>query len=196
MRLTDDRYARQRHKLEIALRLIRHEARTSTIRQCTGLSEDRIRKLHRNYFHAGGVSTTHRRRGKSPQQIFCLTHNLQARLDASLLAGIFKMEGLLEATGKARGALSTTVAERICDSYELFSKLRSEPPRSKFTFEHAWFLARVLLDGHEMATSLCSRCAGLTLKDLCEPRNRVCPLCETKRLADSSQSHRKSSKPQ
>ncbi len=45
MRLTDDRYANERSQFELALRMIRHEARTRTIRECTGLSDDRIRKL-------------------------------------------------------------------------------------------------------------------------------------------------------
>ena len=43
MRLTDDRYANERTQFELALRMIRHEARTRTIRECTGLSDDRIR---------------------------------------------------------------------------------------------------------------------------------------------------------
>jgi hypothetical protein len=40
MRITDCRYDRDRLKLAVAYRLIWHEARTHTIRQCTGLSGD------------------------------------------------------------------------------------------------------------------------------------------------------------
>ena len=50
MRLTDDRYAGERSQFELALRMIHHEARTRTIRECTGLSDDRIRKLFGTYF--------------------------------------------------------------------------------------------------------------------------------------------------
>ena len=49
MRVSDDRYTRDRQNFDLALRLIRHEARTFTIRQWTGLSDDRIRKLYRSY---------------------------------------------------------------------------------------------------------------------------------------------------
>ena len=49
MRVSDDRYTRDRERFDLALRLIRHEARTFTIRQWTGLSDDRIRKLYRSY---------------------------------------------------------------------------------------------------------------------------------------------------
>ena len=67
MRLTDDRYAGERRQFELALRMIGHEARTRTIRECTGLSDDRIRKLYANYFHHR--SDIRRRRGKSPRQV-------------------------------------------------------------------------------------------------------------------------------
>ena len=63
MRLTDDRYALERSQFELALRMIRHEARTRTIRSCTGLSDDRIRKLYATYFrNAGGGGANPRAR--------------------------------------------------------------------------------------------------------------------------------------
>jgi hypothetical protein len=55
MRVSDDRYTRDRQRLDLALRLIRHEARTFTIRQWTGLSDDRIRKLYRSYCQHGAA---------------------------------------------------------------------------------------------------------------------------------------------
>ena len=45
MRISDDRYDRERSSLDLALQFLRHEARTQTIRTWTGLSDDRIRKL-------------------------------------------------------------------------------------------------------------------------------------------------------
>jgi hypothetical protein len=68
MRVSDDRYTRDRERLDLALRLIRHEARTFTIRQWTGLSDDRIRKLYRSYVLESDSSTVMRHRGKSPRQ--------------------------------------------------------------------------------------------------------------------------------
>ena len=53
MRVTDDRYSRDLRRYDLAVRLIRHEARTQTIRQWTGLTDDRIRKLYRSYVRAG-----------------------------------------------------------------------------------------------------------------------------------------------
>jgi hypothetical protein len=45
MRISDDRYSRERLSLDLALRFLKHEARTQTIRTWTGLTDDRIRKL-------------------------------------------------------------------------------------------------------------------------------------------------------
>ena len=44
MRISDDRYSRERLSLDLALRFLRHEARTQTIRTWTGLTDARIRK--------------------------------------------------------------------------------------------------------------------------------------------------------
>jgi hypothetical protein len=49
MRISDDRYTRDRLRLDLALRFMRHEARTHTIRKWTGLTDDRIRKLYKAY---------------------------------------------------------------------------------------------------------------------------------------------------
>lgn len=69
MRLTDNRYSGEKQQFELALRMIQHEARTRTIRLCTGLSDDRIRKVYTTYFRNSGDMAVKRRRGKSPRQI-------------------------------------------------------------------------------------------------------------------------------
>ncbi len=87
MRLTDDRYATERSQFELALRMIRHEARTRTIRECTGLSDDRIRKLYATYFRNTGATDIRRRRGKSPRQVTRFVKNPQNQLTYLLLHG-------------------------------------------------------------------------------------------------------------
>ena len=68
MRVSDDRYTRDRQRLDLGLRLIHHEARTFTIHQWTGLSDDRIRKLYRSYVMHHDARRVLRHRGKSPRQ--------------------------------------------------------------------------------------------------------------------------------
>src|SRR5512146_1399389 len=51
MRVLDDRYSRDWGKLNLALRFLMHEARTRTICVWTGLTQDRIRSLYRDYMN-------------------------------------------------------------------------------------------------------------------------------------------------
>jgi large conductance mechanosensitive channel len=89
MRLTDDRYAGERSQFELALRMIRHEARTRTIRECTGLSDDRIRKLYARYFRNSGLSNIKRRRGKSPRQVQRYVKSPVNQSQATTLVALF-----------------------------------------------------------------------------------------------------------
>ena len=76
MRISDDRYSRDRLRLDLALRFIHHEARTHTIRAWTGLTDDRIRKLYRTYLYEAGGAKVARHRGKSPRQAAFFTRSL------------------------------------------------------------------------------------------------------------------------
>src|SRR5208282_4055186 len=97
MRIYDDRYTRDQRRLDVALRFIRHEARTRTIRTWTGLSDDRIRKLYRAYSgQIRGIPLV-RHRGKSPQQAAHFTRTARAREDAALLASLYRLLGALPA---------------------------------------------------------------------------------------------------
>src|ERR1700744_5482884 len=104
MRVSDDRYTRDRQKFDLAVRLIRHEARTFTIRQWTGLSDDRIRKLYRSYCLDGMAAAVTRHRGKSPRQAAFFFRNPEVTFHASQLASLFLIYGLVAA---ASGALES-----------------------------------------------------------------------------------------
>ena len=102
MRLTDDRYAAERSQFELALRMIRHEARTRTIRECTGLSDDRIRKLYATYFRNTGASDVRRRRGKSPQQIMRFVRKPENQLQATTLVALYAAGRLIRIDAENR----------------------------------------------------------------------------------------------
>src|SRR5271165_6838591 len=104
MRIYDDRYSRDQRRLDVALRFIRHEARTRTIRTWTGLSDDRIRKLYRSYSgQLCGVPLT-RHRGKSPQQAAHFTRTARARQEAALLASLYRLAGAIPGQTEALAA--------------------------------------------------------------------------------------------
>lgn len=173
MRITDCRYDRDRLRLEIAYRLIGHEVRTETIRQCTGLSADRIRRLFREYVRDQPQLHVRRRRGKSPRQMgfFLRTpvHELEAATIASLLlaCGLMGRPALLE-------RLSLEEIARFCDVYDTFIGLK---PGAAVTFEHAWYLMHVLARDDEYALTRCPKCRALWIRDRLDLVPVTCPSC-------------------
>jgi len=178
MRVSDDRYTRDRQRLDLALRLIRHEARTFTIRQWTGLSDDRIRKLYRSYVVHEDARGVLRHRGKSPRQAAFFFRSPEVTFHAAQLTSLFVLYGLV---GTASGALesryrlgSLESGTLLCQAYEAYLELHT--PKS-ISFEHAWFLLLALARRDEVSVTRCEDCGGLRLCDLLARRKQVCGNC-------------------
>ena len=178
MRISDDRYTRDRLRLDLALRLIRHEARTFTIRQWTGLSDDRIRKLYRSYVLADDNAQVLRHRGKSPRQAAYFFRTPELQFQATQLASLFVMVELLGGTarrieaGYRLGSLES--GSRVCQAYEAYLELHSPPAIS---FEHAWLLLLALTRRDEIGIDHCVGCGGLLLRELLARRSTTCTTC-------------------
>ncbi len=183
MRISDDRYTRDRLRLDLALRLIHHEARTCTIRQWTGLSDDRIRKLYRSYVadcdadrDTGPVA---RHRGKSPRQTAFFFRNADLHFEAVQLASLYLIHGLLDATAKGIESRyrvgSVESGLLLCRVYETYTDLHAP---ARISFEHAWFLLWALAGHTELGVSRCAACGGLRLRDLLARRASACANCE------------------
>jgi hypothetical protein len=178
MRISDDRYTRDRERLDLALRLIRHEARTFTIRQWTGLSDDRIRKLYRSYVLESDSAGVMRHRGKSPRQAAFFFRNPELCFQASQLASLFIVYGLLCAAGPGLepryriGSLDSGAL--LCQAYEAYIELHA-PVR--ISFEHAWFLLMALARRDEIGAGRCAVCDGVRLRDLLAKRRSSCANC-------------------
>jgi hypothetical protein len=179
MRVSDDRYTRDRQRLDLALRLIRHEARTYTIRQWTGLSDDRIRKLYRSYVMSDQSSSLQRHRGKSPRQAAFFFRNPELNFQAAQLASLFVVYGLLRGTflgleSRYRiGSLESGTL--LCQVYEAYLELHAP---ASISFEHAWFLLFALARRDELGIARCADCGGVRLRDLLAKRRPTCANCE------------------
>src|SRR5262245_30187490 len=115
MRITDDRYVRDRARLDIAMRMIHHQARTRTIRENTGLSDDRIRRLYQSYAPRRTSSLgSKRRRGKAPRTAAYFTRTLPIQFEASLLGALYLEFDLVPPTKMH----PLEVAQAFCDAYE------------------------------------------------------------------------------
>ncbi|MDR2215036.1 MAG: FlhC family transcriptional regulator [Nevskiaceae bacterium] len=176
MRISDDRYNRDRIRFDLALRFIRHEARTHTIRIWTGLTDDRIRKLYRSYFPAnGGVA---RRRGKSPQLASFFLRTPRMRHETAVLASMCYLYGVMPQERVADAPRRMPCAQRgeaLCGAYETYRRL---VPTSRISLEHAIYLVTSLARGDELRPSHCADCWGLIVVDRFAVSGRRCRNCE------------------
>jgi hypothetical protein len=179
MRISDDRYSRDRLRIDLAWRLIGHEARTLTIRQWTGLSDDRIRKLYRSYARHEAARSVVRHRGKSPRQAAFFFRNAELHFHAAQLASLFVLYGLLNGSDPSLrshyrvGSLES--GELLCQAYEVYLDLHSP---ASISFEHAWFLLIALGRRDEVGVARCEICGGVYLRDLLARRRPFCPNCQ------------------
>ena len=175
MRITDDRYTRDRLRLDLALRLIVHEARTGTIRDWTGLSDDRFRKLYRTYVADPGSREVRRHRGKPPRQASFFLRNAELRLQSSTLASLLCQLGLLHAAAGRPGAVEQLRwGESFCQAYEGFLQQHAEP---RIGFEHACFLRRALERQRELCLDDCANCGALLVVSAFASRPGGCCFC-------------------
>ena len=180
MRLTDDRYSNERSQFELALRMIRHEARTRTIRDCTGLSDDRIRKLFSTYFRNAGDSHIRRRRGKSPRQIGRFVKNAENQLQATTLVALY-CSGLLlridehNAVSPCWPRPGVEFGHRVCRAYETYLLLHVD---ACLSFEWAWNLLQSISHNDELYLAVCAGCRARYVQDAYALDHKTCPACE------------------
>jgi hypothetical protein len=185
MRISDDRYSRDRLRLDLALRFIQHEARTHTIRAWTGLTDDRIRKLYRTYLYEAGGTGVARHRGKSPRQAAFFTRSLRMRREAAVFASVSSLYGLItrETLAVERAAPPAATVARgalLCEAFETYRALVAEP---QISFEHAVFLLGALQAGDELRVAHCRECAGVLVTDRLALRTPLCNDCASPRAS-------------
>ena len=194
MHTTRNRYGNERRRDELALRMIQHEARTCTIRACTGLSDDRIRRLYKAYASQHNEQPVRRRRGKSPRQITFFIRNTRAQFESSLLASAFTAFGLLQlpqtSSAPKRAAVeegSLDYGRLFCDAYETHQQLLNNPTMS---FEHAWFLLQLLNCSGDLHPVRCRHCDSYYLRDRFNVCQHACPACKLKHIGLRTARHR------
>ena len=173
-------YQAEKNRFELALRLIAAEARTHTIKACTGLSDDRIRKIYGRYFKGQNGIHVKRRRGKSPRQIAHFVRNPQRQLQATTLFYLFCASGLLKIRPDGKAAPrwprpDVEYGHRLCRAYETYRTVQAEP---LYNFEWAWALLQAVSRCDELSLSACGECALPYVHDSYAINHRCCPACE------------------
>lgn len=184
MRVTDDRYRSERGQFELAMRMIRHEARTNTISYLTGLSDDRIRKVYDTYFRTADREIR-RRRGKSPTQIAPLIESPQRALESGVLAHLLLRAGLFNTSGETQPVLRRNIrlGQRFCDSYEAYRCVIPDPTLS---FEWGWNLLLSVRCGDELGLRHCEECGTVHLQDLLAVPATACPVCSVIGISEAA----------
>jgi hypothetical protein len=181
MRISDDRYSRDRQRFDLALRFIQHEARTRTIRTWTGLTDDRIRKLYRSYICDDAGATPARHRGKSPQASTFFIRTPQMRQETAVLASMCYLLGVMPPNRIADAQRSLPGMQRgeaLCEAFETYRRL---VPAPRISFEHAVYLVTALARGDELRATACADCNGLIVVDRFAASARRCLACEDSR---------------
>lgn len=165
-------FVSESQRMTLAIRMLRFEARTRTIRLATRLSDDQIRRV---YHQAGLSSATSRHRGRSPSSAMQFTRSSAAQLESSIFAGVLMKHGLLKGR-RPRPWLHNALhyAQRFCDAYADYLQLSQAEPLS---FEQAWYLARLLAARGDLYLQRCPRCDGYFVRDTTTVLKDQCPLC-------------------
>ena len=179
MRVTDDRYLRDRRAFDLAWRLIKLGARTGTISRWTGIAERRVRALQQSYgSHVpGSVGSLKRPRGQSPYRVERLLHSPQQQQDATCFARLCKRKGVIPAASLAdvdRMLPGIERGELLCEAYESFKQGSSQ---SSISIEQAVLLLTELVRGEEIRLEACSKCRNSQIVDRLNPGSRLCTIC-------------------
>jgi hypothetical protein len=178
MRLAEPPQGTERERLEVAVRMIGHEARTCTIKACTGLSDDRIRRLYSTHFKDD--ATVRRQRGKSPSRTRVFVKNAMHQCEAGTLAVLYAAFDVIriEPGGCVVNALADAplrLGRQLCLSYETYVELHVV---HHLSFERAWSLLNALAAGDELVLMACRECQGLYVHHLLEIDAGRCPCCK------------------
>lgn len=157
----------------VALRMLKFEARTRTIRLATSLSEEQIRRL---YHKAAIAKTTSRHRGRSPSSVTQFTRNHPAQLESSIVSGILIKHGLLKGRRpKPWLHIGVQYAQRFCDAYADYLHIAQG---EALNFEQAWYFARCLAARGEIYLQHCGRCTSHFVRDTSTVLKHQCPVCK------------------
>ncbi len=182
MTTTSLRYMREKGQIELALQMIAYEARTHTIRGCTGLSDDRIRRLYSTYFKDIQGTPVRRQRGKSPTRTTIFTKNLETQRQSATLAALLVQFGLLPRYSVHAPLMATrgvAYGARFSRADSMYVAISEEPA---FCFERAWALCDALQNGEELVLHACGQCNGLFVHDALSLKQHICPCCQIKSL--------------
>lgn len=178
MRVTDDRYRRERRAFDLAWRMIGLSARTSTISHWTGLAERRIRTLQQSYGRDLACAL-HRPRGSAPRRIGLLLRSSVQRQWAAQFADLCCRHHVLPAGPLAspdRSFPTISRGESLCTAFEEF---QAAYPGASLTIDQAILLLTELARRELVDLGCCPRCKLIAIVDRLSQYGTACLSCHT-----------------
>ncbi|MBM0105799.1 hypothetical protein JM946_13745 [Steroidobacter sp. S1-65] len=171
----DSRMERELRRRHLAMRLIRHQARTHTIQEFTGLTRHQQATLRRQ----AGIPTDSRIRGPAPTSFEDFFTSARTQNESAVLALLYRALGPSKFVRRHGGwEAAVERGEQLCDVYETW---RAFFPSSRFEFDRLILLGEGLARGQEISFASCRSCHALLLIDLLGPNRRLCVHCSRAR---------------
>jgi hypothetical protein len=176
MGVIEDRYSRYQRRLQLAIRMLRYEARTQTICRWTGLKPRRVRRLCGSLREVEPVPLN-RRRGPSPQRLSAFLTTASLRSEAAAMAGLCRAVGVVpsERLPNANRTLPGVVrGERLLCALDLFTQI---VPQRRLTLEQWTVIAITLAEGVEWTIDHCTACHAIILIERIWVGRTLCAHC-------------------
>jgi hypothetical protein len=178
MRISNNRYDRDRRRYDLAQQMIELDARTTTVARWTGLSIYRVQTLFRSYQprHA-------RPRGYPPSQPAFFSRTLAMECESATLASIAWTWQIIPAQilpDATKSLPSLTRGEHLVRAFELY---RNIVPNPRITLEYAVLLMTELATRQTLSLGRCERCKSLMLMNRLHVPHELCPYCRSRRHA-------------
>ena len=163
-------------RTQIAIRLMRNQARTQTIQRFTEVSKDRLATLR----HRLGIHSEARFRGPSPYSLGQIMRSPHLRDEGAAIAtlcaqlGAFRLPSI--GCSSVANLFTLNTAERLCDAFELFKECF---PSAQITLEQTILIAFSLTRDNTLTLAHCPRCYAAQLLDRMGPPHVRCRACGT-----------------
>lgn len=181
MRISDNRYELDRRKHDLAKWMISHNARTSTVKQWTGLSEYRVQHLSRRYLAPRAKD----RNGIPPSQTAYFAKSYELEVESLVFIFIaVEMRVIPEQIApEARQVLPDLLrGERLMEAFECYRTLVRTP---HISLERAILLVFEYSKRKNLTLKHCTHCQDLMLVESASQYD-CCPFCRGGMSLDES----------
>jgi hypothetical protein len=179
-----DQYFRELRRYCLALAMLRHGVRPSTVRHWTGLSRQRTRQVVRSYNENRSAGEPRCDPGPPPTALKKLLKDPQLRAELTAAAGLCRVLKILSDSAKAlppEVIRTIEMGENLCHAFEIYRRL---VPNARMTLEHLIVLVLSLAEQEHWALERCTCCESFLIIDPLSLERRLCGECRDRPRAE------------